>query len=239
MLNDRKGLIFRWLNPEILLGLPGDFFVGYFLAAYSSDAAGPNIPACCVYVFLLAMSLAGLIAAAKGISGGFALCSAIYRVAAVLVGAAIAGIFINWPVAIVAVLFGLYGLGCGRAIELSQHTRPAKLGKYSVLIWVVAFLSCVYAILVAYGEHSFGLWFWFDAWFVVWFFVRTNYFCRALKGYNSPDRLRQGAGLFIRGVLMLQGMLLVAFLPDMKALVAFIAVFITINVQTLACRIIR
>lgn len=238
MQNDNKKVLFSWLNPEILLGLPGDFAVGYFMVT-GTLMCSPSLLAIGAGVFLL-ICLMGLSKTAGTPKAGFAMWCGLYRLAAVLLGGFVAGLnFPSWNVLLVAVFFGVYGFGCGKVLTLSKRDEPARPSREMLLLLVTSVLCSAYCLLMAFYEHGFDMGLWLVMFLVVWMLVRTVNFAVVLKGYNSPERLRQAGGLLFRGVLMLQGMVLVTFLEGIYALAGFIAIFVFINIQTIACKFIR
>ena len=226
-----------WLHPEILMGLPGDFIVGYFLATWALVI--PVVSAFTVVAGIFWLICISALACVRDRNDIFPIFAGLYRVSAVVLGCSFAPLGpTTWLAVAAGVLLSFYAYGCSKIVSIGQGEEPVFPGKK--LLWIIGSgsLFCVGSLFVGFWNHGLSLLLLLVCWFIIWLMSRTIYFCNALKGYNSPERLRQGGGLFLRGIILLQGAAAVAVLPDNYSWAGAIAAFILVTAQTMICRVV-
>ena len=234
---------FRWLWPEFSLTVPGDFALGFLLAAQAAPADNftpASVITAAITGILLIIALFCLYKANSAHSRLTGYATGIYRLLAVSFCAAVVYRKGIPPQAMLAGLaLALYSAATIR-VGLERFNEPTqKLGFAgwwpSVLAGALG-MVCITRNMMIFGLTGPTL----AAFYIgAWLLFRNIYVSNAIKGWCSPERLFQASGLFIRGTIQVQAVLFMTF-PTEKSWNIVAAAFVAIalsTLQTVACKV--
>ncbi len=141
-----------------------------------------------------------------------------------------------WEVWLAVVLLACYAAGVWLIASRINPAKPQRVGKVAWSPAVVASTTIALVIISFYRHCLSSPAPWLTLWLAGWLIARTFYFSNAVRDWTNPDWIRQVLNELLRGLLLLQGCILVCLLPALPGVISFAVCFILFPLARLTQR---